>query len=204
MDSQKLVTFKNKKVIVFDLDGTIVRLAADWHSLKKILTERYTQYYQENCTFKSMSACLSKIVERGDEEELLNYFEIIRKYELEKITQNEPIDETIYFINNKEQFGVIKDAKFAVFSLNTRQTVIESLKRANISEKIDLIIGREDVRKWKPEPEGLIKIKEYFNVSIKEMIYFGDLDKDILTGLNAGMDVYYIDEIINLVKRNLS
>jgi len=204
MDSQKPVTFKNKKVIVFDLDGTIVRLAADWHSLKKVLTDMYTHHYQENCTFKSMSACLRKIVERGDEEELLNYFDIIRKYELENITQNEPIDETIYFINNKEQFGVKKDIKFAIFSLNTRQTIIESLKRAKIIEKIDLIIGREDVRKWKPEPEGLIKIKKFFNVNAKEMIFFGDLDKDILTGLNAGIDVYYIDEIINLVKRKIS
>ena len=73
--------FENKKVIVFDLDGTIVRLAADWHSLKRALADRYSQHYQDDCEFKSMSACLSKLVERGDEVELRYNFEIIKKYE---------------------------------------------------------------------------------------------------------------------------
>jgi len=196
--------FENKKVIVFDLDGTIVRLAADWHSLKKVLADRYSQQYQDGCQFTSISTCLSKLVERGDEEELRYNFEIIKKYELENITKNEPIAETIYFINNKEQFGVKKDTKLAVFSLNTRRTIMESLDLANISGKIDFVIGREDVRRWKPEPEGLLKIKDHFRVSKKEMIYFGDLEKDILTGKNAGIDVYYVDEIINLVKNNIN
>ena len=80
--------FTGKKVIVFDLDGTIVRLAADWHSLFKALTYRFTEKYQEAINHKSMSAILSSIVEKGDEEELQLNFNLIRQYELEKITKN--------------------------------------------------------------------------------------------------------------------
>ena len=193
------LSFRNKKVIVFDLDGTIVKLAADWHSLKDALVERYSDYYQEECQFRSISICLSKIVERNDEEELQKNFEIIRQYELENIKENIPIEESIFFINNLILFGVQEDTKLAVLSLNTRRTIIESLKLANIYEKIDFVVGREDVRRWKPEPEGLIKIKDYFGVKKEEMVFIGDLDKDLLTGQNAGIESFLVDELIELV-----
>lgn len=197
----KEFSLKNKKVIVFDLDGTIVRLTADWMSLKEHLVFQYKEIYKEKCDFKSISACLTKIVERGDEVVLKNFFNIIRHYELENIEGNLPIEESIFFINNKELFGCNKDTKLAILSLNTRDTIIKSLKLADISHKIDLIIGREDVIKWKPDPEGLLKIQEYFKIIREDLIYFGDLEKDILTGKNAGIEAYLIDDLIRLVNK---
>ncbi len=195
-------SFTGKKVIVFDLDGTIVRLVADWHSLFKVLTSRFTEKYREAINFNSMSAILSRIVEKGDEEEIQLNFNLIRQYELENITSNEPIKETIYFINNKELFGVSHGAKLAVFSLNTRSTILKSLEMAGILDKFEFFVGREDVRNWKPEPDGLLKILDYFKVNPEEVIYFGDLEKDLLAGANAGVESYYIDTLINQV-RNL-
>ena len=130
---------------------------------------------------------------------LEDFFEIIRKYELENIRETQLIEEPLFFINNRELFGVKKDVKFAILSLNTRKTINRSLELANIETKIDLIIGREDVRKWKPAPNGLLKIQEKFQVKKEEMVYFGDLKNDILTGKNAGIEAYLIDDLINLV-----
>ncbi|UCD00399.1 MAG: HAD-IA family hydrolase, partial [Promethearchaeota archaeon] len=144
---------------------------------------------------------IKKIVNRADEDVLKNFVDIIKHYELKNIEDTQPIEETIFFINNIELFNGKKDIKLAVLSLNTRETIIRSLKLVNIDNKIDLIIGREDVRKWKPNPEGLLKIQEYFRVNKEDMIYFGDLEKDILTGKNAGIKAYLIDELIQLVNR---
>ena len=194
------ISFTGKKVIVFDLDGTIVRLIADWHSLRKALNARFTEKNRKILNFKNMSTILSIIVEMGDEEELQLNFNLMRQYELENITKNEPIKETIYFINNKELFGVSHNAKLAVFSLNFRSTILKSLEMAGILDKFDFFVGREDVRKWKPEPDGLLKILDYFKVSSEEMIYFGDVEKDLLAGASAGVESYYIDTLINHVR----
>ena len=193
-------SFTGKKVIVFDLDGTIVRLVADWHSLRKTLITRFTEKNRETINLKSMSAILSRIVELDDEEELQLNFNLMQRFELENITSNEPIKETVYFINNQEFFGVSPNTKLAVFSLNTRSTILKSLEMAGILNKFEFFVGREDVRKWKPEPDGLLKILDYFKVNPEETIYFGDVDKDMLAGANAGIESYYIDTLINHVR----
>ncbi len=193
------ISFKNKKVIIFDLDGTIVRLTADWMSLKEILVIKYKEIYEENRDFESISACLSKIVELKDRQVLEDFFNIIKQFEFKNIKNNEPIEETIFFLKKCKLFGVIKGAKFAILSLNMRNTIVESLKLVGVYEKFDFIVGREDVSSWKPAPEGLIRIKNHFRIGKDKMIYFGDLEKDIMTGKNAGVEAYLIDDLINLV-----
>ena len=195
------ISFESKKVIIFDLDGTVVHLAADWISLKKKLVDMFKKIYNEDCSFDSMSACLSNIVEKSDFDILENFFDIIRQYELDNIEENKPIEETIFFINNGELFGVKNNTKWAILSLNTRVTIIESLKLANVLDKFEFIVGREDVRKWKPYPEGIYKIQDHFGIKKEEMMYFGDLKKDILTGNNAGIETYFIDDLIRLVNK---
>ena len=201
MTIKDVFSLKSKKVIVFDLDGTIVRLAADWHSLRNALNARYSEKYKEKSYFHSMSDLLSDIATRGDEAELQHNFSIIQKYELENITRNEPIKDVVYFINNKELFGVNSEVKLAVFSLNTKTTIIKSLQIAEIANKFEFCVGREDVRAWKPEPEGLLKIRDHFQVLTEDMIYFGDLENDLLAGANAGVESHKIDDLIDFVKK---
>ncbi|MHA2131506.1 MAG: HAD hydrolase-like protein, partial [Promethearchaeota archaeon] len=146
------ISFNEKKIIVFDLDGTVVRLDVAWTSLKEHLTEIYSNLYEEKCDFKSVSACLRKIVEREDEKVLKDFFDIIRQYELKNIKNTKPIEETTYFIKNLELFGVNNRVKLAILSLNTRKTINKSLRLTNLSEFFDLVVGREDLRSWKPDP----------------------------------------------------
>lgn len=195
------ISFEAKKVIIFDLDGTIVNLTADWMSLREVLVEKYREIYEEQCDFERISKCLDTLVEKKDEEILENFFDIIRQYELENIKDTQLIEETIFFINHKELFGIKNEVKFAVLSLNTRSSIIRSLEIANIHNKIDLIIGREDVRRWKPAPDGLLKIQKHYKVSKKEMTFFGDLENDLLTGKNAGIEACLVDDLIEFVNK---
>jgi phosphoglycolate phosphatase-like HAD superfamily hydrolase len=196
----KKSSFKDKKVLVFDLDGTIVKLNVNWKELKQILSERYSNIYNTSCQFYSISGCLSYVVSKDDKKELENFFDIIREFEVKNIDNNTPIEESVYFIKNKNEFGIDDVVKLAILSLNTRKTIIESLKKEKILDKFDFIVGREDVRRWKPEPEGLVIIKNHYGIKSDEMLYIGDMRKDMLTGDNAGVDTYLIDDLIQYVK----
>ena len=199
-----LHSIKNKKVIVFDLDGTVVKLTADWQLLKDILIDKFREYYDAECNVKRISSCLNEVVQRGDETVLQRFFDIIREFELKSMNKAYPIEETVKFIINKEIFGVKEETKFAILSLNARKTIIRALELANITNKIDYVVGREDVRKWKPAPDGLIRIQKHFKVKKEEMIFFGDLDNDLMTGKKADIESYYIDELIKLVNKKLN
>ena len=144
----------------------------------------------------------------NDIEEDVNLFDVVdseeyeanEENELKNINQNEYIEETVFFINNLHLFNFTNETKIAVFSLNMRNTIKKSLELGNIHDKVHFFIGREDVRRWKPNPDGLIKIQEEFKLNKEELIYFGDLKKDIETGRNAGIDAFLIYDLIDLVK----
>ena len=193
-----------KKVVIFDLDGTIIDLAIDWQKLKGQLSEKFTEIYKNRCDFESITHCLDRIVEDGDDIVLNDFLDHIKEFELKGLRNSKPIKETVYFIKNINKFNVQSDVKIAIFSLNTRDAIKKATELAKINDDIDFIIGREDVKKWKPDPEGLIKIQNHFGLSKEEMIYFGDLQKDVVSGKNAGIDAYLIDELIEIVKNKMN
>jgi phosphoglycolate phosphatase len=195
------ISFKNKAVIVFDLDGTIVNLRADWMELRDILIDAYNERYKEDCNVERISMCLDEVVKRKDDVALQNFFDIIREFENKNLKGIQPIEETIFFLNNKEIFNVREEAKIAILSLNTRNTIISALKDVKIYDKVDFIIGREDVRRWKPAPNGLLKIQDHYKANKNEIIFFGDLENDVLTGKNADIEAYFIQDLIELVKK---
>ncbi len=202
---EKKFRFEKRKAIIFDLDGTIVKLNVNWRELKNILSQRFNDLYGNHHEFHSITECLMKVLEKEDKKEFANLLDIIEQFELKNIAKGAYLEETLFFIKNLDIFNVQEGTKLAVFSLNMRKTIIESLKNADLYEKIDYIVGREDLRCWKPNPDGLLKIQEYFNLKREDLIYFGDLQKDLDTGKNAGIDAFFIDELICLVKekRNL-
>jgi len=189
-----------KKVIIFDLDGTIIKLNVNWNKLKQILVDRFYSVYGQKKEFKTITECFNEIVARNDDSELNNLFALVRDYELKNIENLELIEETIYFINHLDQFGLNHQVFLAILSLNMKKTIRKSLKLAGLDNLFHFIIGKENVRKWKPDPSGLFKIKDHFGVNNEDMIYFGDLKKDVETGMNAGIDAYLIDKLIMLVK----
>ncbi|MFX1239178.1 MAG: HAD family hydrolase [Promethearchaeota archaeon] len=200
MGALKIVdAFRNKKAIVLDLDGTILRLKVKWDDLREKLSQRCLDNYGEKRVFKRVTEYLDIVVVKKDNQELKRVFELIKDYELKNIEDVELIEETHYFLNNYEVFGVKKKTLFAVLSLNMKETIKRSLAKVGILEKFDFLIGREDVRNWKPSPEGLTKIKNHYGLKSEEMIFIGDLQSDVLTGKNAGIESYLVDELVSVV-----
>jgi len=202
MSLSKLLNFpKDLQVIIFDFDGTIVKLHVDWDALRKILSEKYMNDFGEVQTFKQITKDLQKVVIRGDPELIDSYIRTIEKFERENVREYSFLEDVIYFIKNLENLGINSNVKLAIFSLNFRSTIFTILSQHDLLGRFHYIVGREDVVEWKPDPEGLFKILKHFNVSNNRSIYVGDSEFDLEAGKNAKIKTYLIENFINKIRK---
>ena len=73
-----------------------------------------------------------------------------------------------------------------VASSRSRSTLLAYIKALSLDEAVSYVIGAEDVKTGKPDPEAAIKILEKFGMKPEEAIVVGDTVYDIQMGANAG------------------
>ena len=78
-------------------------------------------------------------------------------------------------------------ARTGIVSTKTRSRIEEKLRRDEVMDTIDFILGIEDVREPKPSPEGLRKAMERFGAQPAETLYTGDSYIDAEAARNAGV-----------------
>jgi phosphoglycolate phosphatase len=77
--------------------------------------------------------------------------------------------------------------KLGIVSTKFRYRIEYILKRENLPDAFDVIIGGEDVMKHKPDPEGLQKAQEQLNSVSSQILYIGDSIIDAETSRRGGV-----------------
>lgn len=80
-----------------------------------------------------------------------------------------------------------KGATCCIVSTKTRSRINQTLVKEHLDGVIDCVVGREDVSKAKPDPEGIRLIQERFGVPSEQILYVGDSLIDAQTARNAGV-----------------
>lgn len=163
---------EDAKLVVFDLDGTIVKLKVDWEGLREELSKKF------DADFNSIIREIEKLSDKKKKEA----FEIVQSYEMENIEDAEPIEESISLIRDIKEY-----VKLAIFSTNTRRAIETVLSKLDLLYRFEMIVSMEDVKRLKPDPEGLIKIINGLNVGREEVIYIGDKEIDLEMGRSIGV-----------------
>ncbi len=81
-----------------------------------------------------------------------------------------------------------KGHMIAIVTTKYRYRITEVLDKFKISDLVDVIIGGEDVKNTKPDPEPLIKAIELLGVEPCNALYVGDSIIDAEAAFNAGID----------------
>jgi phosphoglycolate phosphatase len=74
-----------------------------------------------------------------------------------------------------------------IVSTKFRYRIEAILQRDGILELVDVIIGGEDVKNHKPDPEGVFQAVDKFNIPLPQCIFIGDSITDAKTAKNAGI-----------------
>jgi phosphoglycolate phosphatase len=140
--------------------------------------------------------------------------------------ENQRIIKPQSFPHVVEALSALKEQGFTLTIASSRShaSLSELTKDMGMSESISYLIGADDVKRAKPEPEPVLNTLSVMNYEANETLVVGDMAVDILMGANAGTKtcgVTYgngtrkeleeagadyiidsIDELIGIVKRN--
>jgi phosphoglycolate phosphatase len=72
-------------------------------------------------------------------------------------------------------------------STNRSTTIGQVLKTFSLDSYFDLVVSSLDVVRPKPDPESVLKIMDFFQVSPEQCLYIGDSEVDAQTADSAGV-----------------
>jgi pyrophosphatase PpaX len=174
-------------LLIFDLDGTVLDTYPLIRETFIQLFERFLPEYQYDETdLQSFfgPGLLDTFTKIGCSEEKAKH--LFREYR--KLNANLQPKYLRMFPDTREVLQALKDRghKMAILSNKINEAITSNLKQMNLLSFFDLIIGIDQVKKPKPNREGIDLIKKMLNV--EKCIYIGDTKTDMATAINAGID----------------
>ncbi|VVB75517.1 Pyrophosphatase PpaX [uncultured archaeon] len=182
-----------KEVLLFDMDGVLVDVSESYRLAIKKTAEDYTG---TDVSFEEIQSYKEKTGFNND----WDLTEAIVKSRGESTAKQEIINKFQEYYLGKDFDGLIANEKWVlkmslleklsqkyVLGIVTGRPRIEAqyaLDANNASKYFSVLIAMEDVKKDKPNPEGIIKAMAALGV--KETIYFGDTKSDEVAAQKAG------------------
>ena len=168
---------KNTKILLFDLDGTLVDTDFIYVKVWNELLKKYNIAYDK--TFfdyfikgKSDNAFMNYIDSTMTPDKLVEISRIKDELFIEYL-QNETGNQIL--INGALNFfKEHKHHKIAIVTSCNKKAAVYILNYTGLDKYIDLIIASEDSIKHKPDPEPYLKAIEYFNTNIDNVFIFED------------------------------
>jgi HAD superfamily hydrolase (TIGR01549 family) len=188
--------FNNKKLLIFDYDGTI----ADTETLhneafKCILADYRLKFIYSDIAGLSTEDALLEIFANNNIK--------ISKLDIQKLTMQKRqavsnlFDEyfnlkngIVDFLNHAKNFF-----KLSIVSSGSRKNIIRGLEKSQTIDFFNLIICREDIEFAKPNPEGFLLAFNFFKkIKKSETLIFEDSINGIKAAKNANIEYLNVNE----------
>lgn len=183
--------FKNKELVIFDLDETIGLIDADWD----VVIEELHEYFLKlgvDWDFTRISGGLDKVYRKFKvgNKVIHEVNALFLRHEMKSIENFKPypkVVKTIKLLKEKK--------KLAVCSGNNTKTINACLKIAGLDKDIDFVTGRDSVHFAKPDPEALFLILKHFNAKPQQAVFIGNSYEDRQAAEEAGIDFIDVSEL---------
>ncbi|QFU85456.1 HAD family hydrolase [Amycolatopsis sp. YIM 10] len=151
--------------IAFDFDGTLFRLPVDFAGMRAELG-------------LDPDAKLGDLFQRFLDEGNTEGLDVVTRYERESVPRGE-------FTTGARELLEALTGRYllAIVTRNSRHCVFDAL--GNLADGL-FVIGREDVARLKPDPEGVHAVLKHYGVTADEAVLVGDTYHDVEAAHAAG------------------
>ena len=192
------MTIQNKKLFIFDLDGTLVDTAPDFknsinYMLNEINESEVSLIEIRNWVgYGARELIRRTVVDKNiphDEkriEEMLKIFLLHYTHNID--------DDSVLFNNVRNVLEFLKNngIKLAVCTNKMERLSNILLEKLNVLHMFDYLVGGDSLIRSKPDPFPLLNICEKLNTEISDSIMIGDSATDLNAGKGAGMPVVLV------------
>jgi len=203
---------KNKKVVIFDMDGTLIDSMGIWSEIDEKLIQTISNVEIPKIDFgeerdrklKEYSSCEDPYLEycnflknkyqsnKSKEGIKKIRYEIADSYLREKIDYKEDAEKMLKYLKNKGFTLVIASTTgnnaIDIYKNHNKNII----NKANLSEIFSLIYSKEAVREMKPNPEVHHKILKELNVKPEECLIVEDSIIGVEAANRANIEVAVI------------
>ena len=176
------------KTILFDLDGTLINttdiiLSTFVETFKYflpdlILDQKELTNFLGQTLFKTFEYYVDS---KEKVDEMVSYYRMLSNDKIEEGLKAFPFaKETLMYLKKKNiQVGVVTSKMKSIATYHLQLT--------HLFEHIDLIVGYEDSKNHKTDPEPLLHALELLHAKKEQAIYIGDHENDMTAAKKAGI-----------------
>lgn len=177
---------ENIKVILFDVDGTLIDtddlIINSYRELFRRFRPDYKLTREEEIGF--LGPTLASMFPRYFKEDFQLLFQVYRNYSHEHMREYSFVyDYAIEVIEHLK----LKGYRLGVVTSRFKSSVMSVLEEFDLTKYFEIIVSLDDVNTPKPDPEGINKCLSYFNVEPQECLYIGDNLNDYKAAISANV-----------------
>jgi len=177
------------KLLLFDLDGTLLDSRAFLVSESFLILEKYYPgHYTEEQIQADFGSGFKKLLPNIEDERHELSLKEFHKVKEEKYHLLKYFPGVIDGLHKLREMGY----RLGVVTNQNKQLAMKSIHENNLLDLFDVIIGDSDVEVIKPSPEGVFQAIDKLNVNKENTVMVGDSSADILAGTQAGVKTVFL------------
>jgi len=168
--------------VVYDLDGTLVRLAVDWAAVRADVAETYREAGLDPGE-RSLWELLGAAEDAGIAADVEA---TIAAHEREGARASDRLAHADELLAT--------DRPTAVCSLNSEGACRVALETHDLADAVAAVVGRDTVPTHKPDPEPLLAAVDALGLAPPDVLFVGDSERDAETAARAGTAFEYVGD----------